>query len=221
MYVTDTAYSLELARNKMRCLQYLMRKGVPFPKTAFSYSRENFDDIIKSVGGVPAVIKLNEGTEGVGVFLAEDEKTAKNFLRTFKLFDIEIMLQEFIKESSGTDCRVIVIGGEVALALQRTAGDGDFRSNIALGGSYNIIRLSEDEEAIALNAAAAIGLNIAGIDMVRSKNGPLIIEVNSALDFAGPRQAEEASNMNIAECMIEYAVKGKDRFDTEGQGWLD
>ncbi len=221
VYVSDTAYSLELARNKLRCMQYLMRKGIAFPKTAFAYSRENFDDILEAVGGAPVVIKLNEGTEGVGVFLAEDEKTAKNFLRTFKQLNVEIMVQEFIAESSGTDCRVVVIGGKVFTALQRTSADGDFRSNIAQGGSYDVIEISDDERDLALNAAEAMGLNIAGIDMVRSNNGPQIIEVNSALDFAGSGHASEITGLDIAGAMMDCAIAGKAKYDVDGQGWLD
>ena len=221
VYVTDTAYSLELARNKLRCMQYLMRKGVAFPKTAFAYSDDHFDDIIESVGGAPVVIKLNEGTGGVGVFLAEDSKTAKNFLGTFKSLKIEVMLQEFIAESAGTDCRVIVIGGKVIAALDRKSSDGDFRANIAQGGAYEVVTLTEEEEELALKAAEAMKLNIAGIDLIRSDNGPLIIEVNSALDFAGDNQAEDATGINISGPMIEYAVEGKKAFDESGQGWLD
>ncbi len=221
VYVTDTAYSLELARNKLRCMQYLMRKGVAFPKTAFGYSDESFDDIIDAVGGVPVVIKLNEGTGGVGVFLAEDEKTAKNFLGTFKSFHIEIMLQQFIAESAGTDCRVIVIGGKVHTALDRKSSDGDFRANISQGGAYTVVKLSAEEEDLAVRAASAMGLNIAGVDLIRSKDGPLIIEINSALDFAGPNHVEDATGINIAKPIIEYAVEGKKAFDKSGQGWLD
>lgn len=221
IYVTDTAYSLELARNKLRCMQYLMRKNIPFPKTAFAHSKENFSDILESVGGAPVVIKLNEGTEGVGVFLAEDEKTAQNFLRTFKQLNVEIMVQQFIAESSGTDCRLIVIDGKVFTALRRTSADGDFRSNIAQGGSYDVIETSEEEQRIAIEAAATMGLSIAGIDMVRSNKGPMIIEVNSALDFAGPRHAEEITGLDIAGAMIDCALKGKAKFDEDGQGWLD
>jgi ribosomal protein S6--L-glutamate ligase len=221
VYVTDTAYSLELARNKMRCMQYLMRKGIPFPKTAFAYSKENFDDILASVGGALVVIKLNEGTEGVGVFLAEDEKTAKNFLRTFKQLNVEIMVQQFIAESSGTDVRLIVIDGEVFTALRRTSADGDFRSNIAQGGAYDVVSPSPEEQREAIEAAETMGLSIAGIDLVRSSTGPMIIEINSALDFAGPRHAEEVTGLDIAGTMIDCAVKGKAKFDKDGQGWLD
>lgn len=221
IYTTDTAYSLELCRDKMRSLQYLMRKGVPFPTTGYAYSKEGYNKVIKTVGGAPLVIKLNEGTEGIGVFLAEDTKAAKNFLRTFKSFDAKVMLQEFVAESAGTDIRVIIIGGKIIGALERESQDGDFRANIALGATTKAIELTKEEKEVSLKAAEAMGLNMAGVDLMRTKNGPVIIEINSAQDFTGPHLIEEVCGVDLAGMMIELAVKGKKAFD-KGEGvWLE
>lgn len=220
VYTTDTAYSLELCRDKIRCMQYLMRKDVPFPTTGSAYSREEYDKVIKTVGGAPLIIKLNEGTEGVGVFLAEDEKAAKNFLRTFKQFDARVMMQEFVKESSGSDIRAVVIGDQIIGALERKSQDGDFRANVALGAVTTVVELTEEEKDVILRATRAMGLGMAGVDMMRSDNGPVIIEVNSAQDFTGPHLIESIMGVDLAGMMIDFAVEGKRKFD-EGEGvWL-
>ncbi len=219
-YVTDTAYSLELCRDKMRCMQYLMRQGVPFPTTGFAHSKEGYDKMIKTVGGAPLIIKLNEGTEGIGVFLAKDEKVAKNYLQTFQQFDAKVMLQEFLSDYAGTDIRVVVIGGEVIGGIMRESQDGDFRANVALGAKGKVADLSQEEIDVSLKAAEAMGLSMAGVDLMRTKSGPSIIEVNSAQDFTGPDLAEALLGIDLAGMMIEFAVKGKEAFD-RGEGvWL-
>ena len=220
VYVTDTAYSLELARNKLRCMQYLLHKNVPLPKTAFTYSLDNFDSVLKAIEGPPAIIKLNEGTEGVGVFLAEEEKDARNLLRTFKRLDHEIIMQEFIKESAGTDLRCDIIGGKLISVVQRMSQCGDFRANLSLGGKCVKAEPTEEEKRVALEAAAAIGLNIAGVDLIRSDRGPLVIEINGAMDFAGPNEQADVSNVDFAGEMIDYAVRGKELFDSGEGVWL-
>lgn len=221
VYTTDTAYSLELCRDKIRCMQYLMRKDVPFPTTGTAYSRKEYDKVIKTVGGAPLIIKLNEGTEGVGVFLADNESAAKNFLRTFKQFDARVIMQEFVKESSGTDIRAVVIGDKIIGALERTSSQEDeFRANVALGAKTTTIELTEEEEDIILRATKAMGLSMAGVDMMRSDSGPVIIEVNSAQDFTGPHLIEAIMGVDLAGMMIDYAVEGKKKFD-QGEGiWL-
>ncbi len=220
IYTTDTAYSLELCRDKLRCLQYLMRKNVRFPTTGYAHVKEDFKRIINTVGGCPLVIKLNEGTEGNGVFLAEDEKAAKNFLGTFKQFDTRIMAQEFISESAGTDVRVVIIGDEIIGAYKRESQDDDFRANLALGAHATNEILSEEDIDTVRRATKAININIAGVDLMRSKNGPLIIEINSALDFTGEHNIENVCKVDVAGAMIEYAVKGKLAHD-RGEGvWL-
>ncbi|MDB2683080.1 RimK family alpha-L-glutamate ligase [Alphaproteobacteria bacterium] len=222
IYTTDTAYSLELGRDKIRCSQYLMRKNVPFPTTGFAYAKENFDSIINTVGGAPLVIKLNEGTEGVGVFLAEDEKQAKNFLSTFKQLDARIMTQEFIAESSGADIRCFVVGDKIVASMQRKSQNGDFRANLSLGGETTPVEITEEEEDIVLRSAKAIGLNVAGVDLIRSKNGPLIIEVNTSADFAYKGNIEDVTGVDVAGHIIDFAVAGKNTFDASDEtGWLD
>lgn len=220
VYTTDTAYSLELCRDKIRCMQYLMRKDVPFPTTGSAYSREEYDKVIKTVGGAPLIIKLNQGTEGVGVFLAEDEKAAKNFLGTFKQFDVRVLMQEFVAESSGSDIRVVVLDGQIIGAMQRSSQDGDFRANISQGGITEVVELNQAEQDVVLHATQAMRLSMAGVDLIRSKNGPLILEVNSAQDFVGPHEFEEVTGIDFAGMIIDYAVKGKKAFD-RGEGvWL-
>ena len=221
IYTTDKAYSLEVSRDKIRCMQYLMRRDVPFPTTGSAYSRTEYDKVIKTVGGAPMIIKLNEGTEGVGVFLAEDEKAAKNFLRTFKQFGARVMMQAFVKESAGSDIRVVVIGDKIIGALERTSQDGDFRANVALGAKTVIVELTEEEKDVILRSTKAMGLNMAGVDMMRSENGPVIIEVNSAQDFVGPELIESLMGVNLAGMMIDFAVEGKKKFDEGEGGWLN
>ena len=201
-------------------MQYLMRKDVPFPTTGSAYSREEYDKVIKTVGGAPLIIKLNEGTEGVGVFLAEDEKAAKNFLRTFKQFDARVMMQEFVKESSGSDIRAVVIGDQIIGALERKSQDGDFRANVALGAVTTVVELTEEEKDVILRATRAMGLGMAGVDMMRSDNGPVIIEVNSAQDFTGPHLIESIMGVDLAGMMIDFAVEGKRKFDLGEGVWL-
>lgn len=221
VYVVDTAYSLELARNKLRCLQYLLKHEVPFPATGFSYASKGYDSIIDIIGKPPFVIKLNEGTQGTGVFLADDEKAARNLLKTFAQLDTEVMLQEFIEESQGEDLRCFVVGGKVVASMRRKSQDGDFRANISLGGHAYAIELAPEEEALAIHAAEAIKLNVAGVDVIRSKRGPLIIEINGAPDFTGQWGLENVSGVDVAAAIIEYAEEGKVRYD-QGEGvWLE
>lgn len=220
VYVTDTAYSIELGRDKLRCLQYLMRKGIPFPKTGFSDSKDDFNNIINTVGGTPMIIKLNEGTEGTGVFLVDDVKQAENIMGTFKQFDEAIISQEFISESSGTDLRCFVVGKEIVATMKRESQDGDFRSNVSLGGHSSSEELSKEERDTVLKSAEAIGLNIAGVDLIRSDHGPLIIEINTSPDFCGEQGIESVTGIDVAGAIIDYAVKGKKLYD-DGKGvWL-
>lgn len=220
VYVTDTAYSIELGRDKLRCLQYLLRKEIPFPSTGYADSKDDFENIIKTVGGTPLVLKLIEGTEGTGVFLLDDIKQAENIMATCKQLDTPIIAQEFIAESAGTDLRCFVVGDEVVATMQRESQDGDFRANVSLGGHSHAEDLSEEENEIAVKAANAIGLNIAGVDMIRSDKGPLIIEINVSPDFCGEQGIESVTGVDVAKAIIEFAVKGKERFDRGKGVWL-
>jgi len=200
----DNAYSLELGRDKLRCLQYMMRFGLAFPTTALVHTTEDFDTAMSTIGEPPLVIKLIKGTEGVGVFLVEDRKQALNILKTFQQLDAQIILQEFIAESAGTDLRCFVVGGKVVAAMQRRSQDEDFRANISLGGKSESVELTEAEETLAIEAAQAVNLNVAGVDLIRSDRGPLVIEINVSPDFAA---LEEVSGVNVAEEMIKFGEK--------------
>ena len=220
IYVTDTAHSLELARNKIRCFQYLTPKNVPFPKTGSAFATKGYKKILNTIGSEPFIIKLNEGTQGVGVFLAQDQSQAENFLNTFEQLDTEVMLQEFIEEAAGTDLRCFVVGGKVVASMRRESQGDDFRANISLGGKAYTVDLTEEEEDVALRASEALNLNISGVDIVRSKDGPLVIEINGAPDFTGEWGLENVSGIDVAEKIILFAIEGKEKYD-RGEGvWM-
>jgi len=220
VYVTDTAYSIELGRDKLRSIQYLLRHGVPFPRTGFADSKDDFENIIETIGGMPLVIKLVEGTEGNGIFLVDNIKEAENIMSTCKQFDTPIIVQEFIEESAGTDLRCFVVGDEIVATMKRQSQDGDFRSNVSLGGHSKSEELTQEEYDIAVNAAKAVTMNVAGVDLIRSKNGPLILEVNTSPDFCGEYGIESVTGVDVAGAIIDYAVKQQKLFN-KGEGvWL-
>ena len=191
------------SRDKLRTMQLLARAGIGIPKTVFSRGIVDAEDLIDEVGGVPVVIKLARGTHGRGVVLAETKKAAKSALQGFYLMDEEgtnILLQEFIEESAGEDIRAFVVGGKVVASMKRQSLDDDFRSNIHLGGQATPMKLTDEELKVAVKAAKAMGLSIAGVDMMRSKRGPLILEINSSPGFA----IERITGRNVAEKIIEY-----------------
>ena len=204
IFTTDQARALELGRDKLRCVQRLLRDNVPFPSTGFAYSKSDFDNIINTVGGVPLIIKLVEGTEGVGVFLADDMKHAINLLKTFKQLSAPLMVQKFIGESAGTDIRAFVVGDEIVATMRRVSTDGDFRANIALGGESEAIDLTDLEKEITMKAVES------GVDLIRSKEGPLVIEINVSPGFS---ELEDISNIDIAGKMIEYSIQAKQDAD--------
>ena len=206
VYTSDKAFALEVGRDKMRCMQRLLKKEVPFPSTGIAYAKKDFDTMVERVGGAPIIVKLVEGTEGVGVFLANDAKEAVYLLKTFKQLSTPLIVQKFIEESSGSDIRAFVVGGKVIAAMERSSSDGDFRANIALGGHSKTLELSAEEEKVALDAVKAIGINIAGVDLIRSNKGPLVIEINVAPNFGGTWGLEDVSGIDVAGAIIEYAV---------------
>lgn len=218
-YVTDKAHAVELGRDKLRCFQYLLRHNVPFPTTGLADSIEDVKNIVQEIGGAPFIIKLIEGTQGTGVFLAHDMKEAENIILTLKQFNAPVIVQKFISESAGKDLRCFVVGDKIVAVVRRESQDGDFRANIALGGHSFEEKLSKEEEKVVLNATKAIGLNIAGVDLIRSNEGPLIIEINVSPDFAG-EQKIDVTGIDVAGLIIDYAAEGKKQFD-EGKGvWL-
>ena len=204
--VFSSARSLGIirAQNKVRTLQIMNRKGIPIPDTLFSVNPENIKEQIELLGGAPVIIKLQEGTQGMGVMLAESKKSAKSIIDTFYRMNMHILLQEFIKESNSEDIRVIVAGDKVITAMKRKGLDDDFRSNIHRGGSGSKVELTNKEKNMAIKAANYLGLPIAGVDLIRSKRGPLLIEVNSTPGLQG---IEAYTKVNVAERIIKYLEK--------------
>lgn len=202
-FTTAESQAIIRSRDKLRSLQILSRTGVGIPKTVFANFPKDADveQLISQVGGAPLVIKLLEGTQGVGVILADTTNSAKSIIEAFSGLQTNILIQEFIGESKGTDIRAFVINGKVVGAMERKGAEGEFRSNLHRGGQGNNIRLSKDEKAAAIKAAKVMGLKIAGVDMLRSNNGPLIIEVNSSPGLEG---IETVTGVNIAGKIIEF-----------------
>lgn len=196
--------SIVRSRDKLRSMQILARAGVGMPKTAFTNYSDEVLEMIQQVGGAPVIIKLLEGTQGLGVVLAETEKAAQSVIEAFHNLKARIIVQEFIAESKGADLRAFVVNGEVVGAMKRQGKEGEFRSNLHRGGTGKLVKLSRAEKAAALLAAKALGLGIAGVDMLQSKRGPLVLEVNSSPGLEG---IEKATGLDIAGKIIEYTAE--------------
>jgi ribosomal protein S6--L-glutamate ligase len=201
VFSSTRSQAIVRSRDKLRSMQVLSKAGVGIPKTAFASKATEADYAIKQVGGAPVVIKLLEGTQGIGVVLAETQKAAKSVIEAFHGLKADILIQEFIKESAGADIRAFVVDGEVIGAIKRQGKDGEFRSNLHRGGDGSVIELSQEEIDAALKAAKALQLSIAGVDMLRSNRGPLILEVNSSPGLKG---IETITNIDIAGKIVEY-----------------
>jgi ribosomal protein S6--L-glutamate ligase len=193
--------SIVRSRDKLRSLQIMARAGLGMPKTAFTNYSKKVKELIAEVGGAPLVIKLLEGTQGLGVVLAETQKAAESVIEAFYNLKARIIVQEYVAESKGADIRVFVVNGEVVGAMKRQGKEGEFRSNLHRGGSASLIKLTRAEKAAALMAAKSLGLDVAGVDMLQSKRGPLILEVNSSPGLEG---IEKATQQDIAGKIIEY-----------------
>ena len=200
-FTTLSSLALVRSRDKLRSSQILAKNGVDIPKTAFAKQPDDVDYLIKQVGGTPLIIKLLEGTQGLGVVLAETRKAAKSVIEAFFGMEANILVQEFIKEAKGADIRALVVDGKVVGAMKRQGKEGEFRSNLHRGGGSTPIKLSRKEKAVAVKAAKCLGLKIAGVDMLQSERGPLIIEVNSSPGLKG---IEETTNIDIAGHIIQY-----------------
>lgn len=203
VYAATSSIAIARARDKLRSSQILARAGVGIPKTVFSRNSTDIDDLIEKLGGTPVIIKLASGTHGNGVVLAESKKAAKSVLQAFYLSNEDgtnILLQEFIKESAGTDIRAFVVGSRVVASMKRQSLDDDFRSNLHKGGEGTAIKLTEEERKMAVKAAKAMGLSVAGVDMMRSDRGPLVLEVNASPGFG----IEKVTDRNVAGAIIEY-----------------
>jgi len=192
------------SRDKLRSLQLLSRKGVGLPKTGYASDPDDIGDLIKMVGGAPLVIKLLEGTQGIGVVLAETKKAAESVLEAFMGLKANIMVQEYIKEAGGADIRCLIVGDKVVAAMKRQAPQGEFRSNLHRGGSASIVKITPRERETAAKAARIMGLNVAGVDILRSERGPLVMEVNSSPGLEG---IEKATGKDIASLIIEFIEK--------------
>ncbi|MBB6463682.1 30S ribosomal protein S6--L-glutamate ligase [Flammeovirga kamogawensis] len=189
------------SRDKLRSLQILAKAGVGLPKTVFTNYAKDVDHVIESVGGAPLILKLLEGTQGLGVVLAETKNAASSVIEAFNGLKARVIAQQFIKESGGADIRVFVVDGRVIGAMKRQGKEGEFRSNLHRGGSAELIELSNEEELTALKATKAMGLGVAGVDMLQSTNGPLVLEVNSSPGLEG---IENATKIDIAKEIIKY-----------------
>ncbi|MDH5526524.1 MAG: 30S ribosomal protein S6--L-glutamate ligase [Nitrospirota bacterium] len=217
VFPVNESVAISRSRDKLRALQLLSRKGVGLPVTGFAHSPDDIKDLIETVGGAPLVIKLLEGTQGIGVVLTETRKAAESVIEAFWGLKSNILLQEFVKESSGTDIRCLVVGGKVIAAMKRQAQKGEFRSNLHRGGSAELVRISPKERETAVRAARVIGLNVAGVDILRSDRGPLVLEVNSS---PGLRGIEDATGKDVAGMIIAFAEKTArpHRTGTRGKG---
>ncbi|WP_319479518.1 30S ribosomal protein S6--L-glutamate ligase [uncultured Draconibacterium sp.] len=204
VFTAIESIALGRSRDKLRSLQILSRAGLGLPKTVFTNYSKNTDDIIDSIGGAPLVIKLLEGTQGIGVVLAENKNAASSVIEAFHGLKARVIAQEFIEEAKGADIRAFVVDGVVVGAMRRSGKPGDFRSNLHRGGTAEVIQLSDEEENAALKATRVMGLGVAGVDMLQSKNGPLILEVNSSPGLEG---IESATGIDIAKSIIRYVER--------------
>ncbi len=201
VFTTTESQSLVRSRDKLRSLQVLSRARLGLPKTVFTNYSKDVGEVIKHVGGAPLIIKLLEGTQGLGVVLAETKNAAESVIEAFNGLQARVIVQEFIKEAGGADIRVFIVDGHVVGAMKRQGKEGEFRSNLHRGGSASVIELTDDEENAAIKAAKAMGLGVAGVDMLQSARGPLILEVNSSPGLEG---IEAATGKDIAKSIIRY-----------------
>lgn len=217
VFPANESQAITRSRDKLRSLQLLAREGIGLPVTGFAHSTKDIDGLINIVGGAPLVIKLLEGTQGIGVVLAETKKAAESVIEAFRGLRANILVQEFIKEAGGSDIRCLVVGGRVVAAMERKGAPGEFRSNLHRGGSAQLVKITPEERSTARRAAKVMGLNVAGVDILRSNHGPVVMEVNSSPGLEG---IEGATGKDVAGMIVEYLDKnakpGKTR--TRGRG---
>lgn len=216
-FCVNESVAISRSRDKLRSLQLLSRKGIGLPRTGFAHHPDKVDDLLKNVGGAPVVIKLLEGTQGIGVVLAETQKAAESIVEAFMGLKANILVQEYIKEAGGADIRCLVIGEKVVAAMKRQAAPGEFRSNLHRGGSAELVRLSPAERKTAVDAAKTMGLNMCGVDILRAKDGPVVMEVNSSPGLEG---IEVATGKDVASMIYDYIEKNAkpNRTKTKGKG---
>ncbi|MCA9691637.1 MAG: 30S ribosomal protein S6--L-glutamate ligase [Nannocystaceae bacterium] len=204
VYTVNGSQAIARSRDKLRALQLLSRKGLGLPVTGIAHATRDVEGLMNEVGGAPLVVKLIEGMQGIGVVLAETHHAAKSVIEAFRSLDANILVQEFIAEAGGADLRCFVVGDRVIAAVKRQGAPGEFRSNIHRGGSATVVKLTPEERSTAVRAAQAMGLRIAGVDILRSNHGPLVMEVNSSPGLAG---IEGATEKDVAGLIIEYVAK--------------
>ena len=204
VFAANASQAISRSRDKLRCLQLLSKRGIGLPVTGFAHSTKDIEGLIGIVGGAPLVIKLLEGTQGIGVVLAETPHAAKSVIEAFRGLDANILVQEFISEAKGADLRCFVIGDKVIAAMKRQGAPGEFRSNLHRGGNAEKIKLTPEERSTAVRSAKAMGLKVAGVDLLRSNHGPVVMEVNSSPGLEG---IEKATGIDVAGKIIEFLEK--------------
>ncbi|MDX1515196.1 MAG: 30S ribosomal protein S6--L-glutamate ligase [Woeseiaceae bacterium] len=217
VYSVNESVAITRSRDKLRALQLLSRKGIGLPVTGFASSPDDTDDMLSIVGGAPVVIKLLEGTQGVGVVLAETEKAATSVIEAFRGLRANFMVQAFVKEAGGADLRCFVVGDKVVAAMKRQGAEGEFRSNLHRGGTATVVKISPEERQTAVRSARVMGLNVAGVDLLRSSSGPVVMEVNSSPGLEG---IETATKKDVAGMIIEFIERNArhGRTRTRGHG---
>ncbi len=217
VFSLNESVAISRSRDKLRSLQLLSRRGIGLPVTGFANSPDDTEDLLDLVGGAPVVVKLLEGTQGKGIVLAETRKAAESVIEAFRNLDANFLVQEFIKEAGGADIRCFVIGEKVVASMMRQAQEGEFRSNLHRGGSAEVIKITPEERSTAARAARIMGLNVAGVDILRSNHGPVVMEVNSSPGLEG---IEQATGKDVAGLIIEYIEKNAKagRTRTRGRG---
>lgn len=201
VFPLNESVAIGRSRDKLRSMQILAREGIGLPVTTFANDPKQTEEVLKLAGGAPLVVKLLEGTQGIGVVLADTNRSAKSVIEAFRGANVHVLVQEFIKEAGGTDIRALVVGGKVIAAMKRTGAEGEFRSNLHRGGSAQAIKISPEERSTAIRSAKAMGLNVCGVDMLRSNHGPVVMEVNSTPGLEG---VEKATGIDVAGKIIEY-----------------
>lgn len=212
VFPLNTSQAISRSRDKLRSMQLLAREGIGLPVTGFARSVKDIEPLLEIVGRAPLIIKLLEGTQGVGVVLAETDKAAESVIAAFQQLDANILVQEYIKEAKGADVRAFVVGDKVVAAMKRQGPEGDFRSNLHRGGTASRVKLTPEERSTAVRSAKIMGLRVAGVDMLRSNHGPVVMEVNSSPGLEG---IEAASGMDVAGAIIEYIEKRAERGKTK------
>ncbi len=215
VYPLNESVGIGRSRDKLRSMQLLARDGIGLPVTTFAHDPKQTDQVLKLAGGAPLVIKLLEGTQGIGVVLADTDRSASSVIEAFRGAKVNILVQEFIKEAGGADIRALVIGGKVVAAMRRQGAEGEFRSNLHRGGSALSIKISPEERSTAIRAAKAMGLNVCGVDMLRANHGPVVMEVNSSPGLEG---VEKATGKDIAGKIIEFLEKSAHPGKTKTKG---